>query len=259
MVEQTVSAFGSLKPLSTTRAFRAMWLRLRFPLQRTTICDGRQSVGIWNCMEYELLYMREQGSGTIVNNFSLGGIVGIAEKGICHASKHGVVSLTESAELEYASRGIRINAVCPDIIPTPMVTGMLETQPEAMDPLLYDVPNGVPGLAEEIADAVLWLSSPASSFVFGHALPVDGVIQSAKPHKFESGRSNECLAKGSKAPYQLSPPGSAALPAVEEQPVRWMVTQMNLPQRRSQSLKRTRTRTRARTRFWSMFPRRQAS
>jgi NAD(P)-dependent dehydrogenase (short-subunit alcohol dehydrogenase family) len=130
--------------------------------------------GIWNCMKYELIQMRKQGSGTIVNNSSLGGLVGIAERGIYHASKHGVVGLTRSAGLEYAPKGIRINAVCPGIIATPMVTGMLETQPEAMDVMMKDVPIGRLGRAEEIADAVLWLSSPASTFVIGHALPVDG-------------------------------------------------------------------------------------
>jgi NAD(P)-dependent dehydrogenase (short-subunit alcohol dehydrogenase family) len=130
--------------------------------------------GIWNCMKYELIQMRKQGSGTIVNNSSLGGLVGIAERGIYHASKHGVVGLTKSAGLEYAPKGIRINAVCPGIIATPMVTVMLETQPEAMDVMMKDVPIGRLGRAEEIADAVLWLSSPTSTFVIGHALPVDG-------------------------------------------------------------------------------------
>lgn len=125
-------------------------------------------------MKYELQYMRRQGSGTIVNNSSLGGLVGIAERAIYHGSKHGVVGLTKSAGLEYAARGIRINAVCPGIIETPMVAGMLESQPEAMQELMKEVPIGRLGRAEEVADAVMWLSSSASSFVIGHALPVDG-------------------------------------------------------------------------------------
>lgn len=130
--------------------------------------------GVWNCMKYELMHMSEQGSGTVVNCSSMGGLVGIAERGVYHASKHGVVGLTKSAGLEYATSGIRVNAVCPGIIETPMVTGMLESQPEAMDALMKDVPMERLGRADEIADAVLWLSSDASSFVIGHALPVDG-------------------------------------------------------------------------------------
>lgn len=130
--------------------------------------------GVWNCMKFELKHMTQQGSGAVVNCSSLGGLVGIAERGIYHASKHGVVGLTKSAGLEYAPLGIRVNAICPGIIETPMVTGMLESQPEAMDALMKEVPINRLGRADEIADAVLWLCSDASTFVIGHALPVDG-------------------------------------------------------------------------------------
>jgi NAD(P)-dependent dehydrogenase (short-subunit alcohol dehydrogenase family) len=82
--------------------------------------------------------------------------------------------LTKSAALEYASRGIRINAVCPGIIDTPMVAGMLASQAEAMKELMRDVPIGRLGRAEEIAAAVLWLCSPGASYVIGQALAVDG-------------------------------------------------------------------------------------
>jgi NAD(P)-dependent dehydrogenase (short-subunit alcohol dehydrogenase family) len=130
--------------------------------------------GVWSCMKFELRQMRKQGSGAIVNCSSLGGLVGAPGRGTYHAAKHGVIGLTKSAALEYASRGIRINAVCPGIINTPMVTGMLATQAEAMKELMKEVPIGRLGRAEEIADAVLWLCSPAASFVIGHALAVDG-------------------------------------------------------------------------------------
>jgi len=125
-------------------------------------------------MKFELRQMRKQGSGAIVNCSSLGGLVGAPGRGTYHAAKHGVLGLTKSAALEYASRGIRINAVCPGIIDTPMVAGMLATQAEAMKELMKDVPIGRLGGAEEIGDAVLWLCSPAASFVIGHALAVDG-------------------------------------------------------------------------------------
>lgn len=130
--------------------------------------------GVWSCMKYELRQMREQGSGAIVNCSSLGGLVGIAGRGVYHASKHGVLGLTKSAALEYASRGIRINAVCPGIIETPMVTGMLVSEPEPMKELMKEQPIGRLGRPEEIASAVLWLCSPGASFVIGHALAVDG-------------------------------------------------------------------------------------
>ncbi len=175
MVRETVSTFGRLDMAFNNAGVQS-------PVAETADADpkdydfvmGVNLRGVWNCMKHELLQMRKQGSGAIVNNSSLGGLVGIAERGIYHASKHGVVGLTKSAGLEYAAKGIRINAVCPGIIETPMVMGMLESQPEAMAALLKEVPMGRLGRAEEIADAVLWLCSPASSFVIGHALPVDG-------------------------------------------------------------------------------------
>ena len=175
MVKQTVSTFERLDMAFNNAGVQS-------PVAETADADpkdydfvmGVNLRGIWNCMKHELLEMRKQRSGAIVNNSSLGGLVGIAERGIYHASKHGVVGLTKSAGLEYAAKGIRINAVCPGIIETPMVMGMLETQPEAMAALMKEVPMGRLGRAEEIADAVLWLCSPASSFVIGHALPVDG-------------------------------------------------------------------------------------
>jgi NAD(P)-dependent dehydrogenase (short-subunit alcohol dehydrogenase family) len=125
-------------------------------------------------MKHELRHMREQGSGAIVNNSSLGGLVGLPSRAAYHASKHGVIGLTKSAALEYAPRGIRINAVCPGIIETPMVAGMLVGQAEAMKEMMRDVPIGRLGRAEEVAAAVVWLCSPGASCVIGQALAVHG-------------------------------------------------------------------------------------
>ena len=175
MVAQIVSTFGRLDAAYNNAGVQS-------PVAETADASGEEFDrvmainlrGIWNCMKYELLQMRKQGSGAIVNCSSLGGLVGIADRGVYHASKHGVLGLTKSAALEYASRGIRINAVCPGIIETPMVAGMMVSEKEAMKELMKDVPIGRLGRAEEIAEAVLWLCGPGASYVIGHALAVDG-------------------------------------------------------------------------------------
>jgi NAD(P)-dependent dehydrogenase (short-subunit alcohol dehydrogenase family) len=130
--------------------------------------------GVWACMKHELKQMRSQGSGAIVNCYSLGGLVGNPGRAAYHATKHGVLSLTSSAALEYAPRGIRINSVCPGTIATPMVTDMLVTGELDLQQALADQPINRLGEAEEIAAAVLWLCSPGASFIVGVALPVDG-------------------------------------------------------------------------------------
>jgi NAD(P)-dependent dehydrogenase (short-subunit alcohol dehydrogenase family) len=130
--------------------------------------------GVWACMKHELAVMRDQGSGAIVNCSSLGGLVGIPGRAAYHASKHGVLGLTKSAALEYAPRGIRINAVCPGTIATPMVTDMIDKGELDPDAAIADQPINRLGEPEEIAAAVLWLCSPGASFIVGIALPVDG-------------------------------------------------------------------------------------
>ena len=130
--------------------------------------------GVWACMKHELQQMRTQGSGAIVNNSSLGGLVGLPGRAAYHASKHGVIGLTKSAALEYAARGIRINAICPGTIETPMVAEMIAKGELDMDEALINQPIARLGQASEIAAAVLWLCSPGASFVLGVALPVDG-------------------------------------------------------------------------------------
>ncbi|MFM0213458.1 SDR family oxidoreductase [Paraburkholderia sediminicola] len=175
MVDLTMSAFGRLDAAYNNAGINS-------PVAETADASSEEYDhvmainlrGVWNCMKYELLQMRKQGSGAIVNCSSLGGLVGIAGRGVYHASKHGVLGLTKSAGLEYAERGIRVNAICPGIIATPMVTGMIEREPEAMDALMKEQPIGRLGRPEEIASAVLWLCSPGASFVIGHALAVDG-------------------------------------------------------------------------------------
>lgn len=131
--------------------------------------------GLWACMKFELQHMRQQQCGAIVNCSSLGGLVGGAERGTYHAAKHGVLGLTKSAALEYATRNIRVNAVCPGLIWTPMADQMVAAgQKEALDAMLPAIPMRRPGRADEIADVVLWLCSAASSYVTGQSISVDG-------------------------------------------------------------------------------------
>jgi NAD(P)-dependent dehydrogenase (short-subunit alcohol dehydrogenase family) len=175
MVQKTVSTFGGLDA-----AFNNAGIQVPPSDAADETAENFDRVnainlrGVWTCMKHELRHMRTQGSGAIVNCSSLGGLVGLPSRAAYHASKHGVIGLTRSAALEYAPRGIRINAVCPGTIDTPMVSDMLAKQADAMKEILRDQPIGRLGRPEEIASAVLWLCSPGASFVVGHALAVDG-------------------------------------------------------------------------------------
>ena len=130
--------------------------------------------GVWACMKHELRVMRQQGSGAIVNCSSLGGLVGLPQRAAYHGTKHAVLGMTQSAGVEYAPRGIRINGVCPGTIDTPMVADMLEGQADAMGEIMKQQSIGRLGRADEVAAAVLWLCSAGASFVVGTSLPVDG-------------------------------------------------------------------------------------
>jgi NAD(P)-dependent dehydrogenase (short-subunit alcohol dehydrogenase family) len=130
--------------------------------------------GVWLCMKYEIPAILERGGGSIVNTASLAGLNGFAQGSAYAASKHGVVGLTKSAALEYARQNIRVNAVCPSFIDTPMVKDMIEAVPrmEAVTQSLS--PMRRLGEADEVAEAVVWLCSDKASFITGHALPLDG-------------------------------------------------------------------------------------
>jgi NAD(P)-dependent dehydrogenase (short-subunit alcohol dehydrogenase family) len=127
--------------------------------------------GVWTFLKHELIQMKKQGSGAIVNCSSLGGLIGLAGRAAYHATKHGVIGLTKSAALDVAAQGIRVNAICPGCIDTPMGE---QIDPAAMKEFLKEQPIGRMGTSDEIAATVLWLCSPASSLVVGVALPVDG-------------------------------------------------------------------------------------
>jgi NAD(P)-dependent dehydrogenase (short-subunit alcohol dehydrogenase family) len=130
--------------------------------------------GVWLSMKYEIPRMLERGGGAIVNCSSVAGLIGFPNMAIYMASKHAVIGLTKVAALEYSAQGIRINAVNPAVIETEMVDRIVEGFSMKKDELIPMHPIGRLGRAEEIAEAVLWLCSPKSSFVTGHSLVVDG-------------------------------------------------------------------------------------
>lgn len=129
--------------------------------------------GVWLCMKYEIEQMLKQGGGAIVNTASIAGLTGRGSIAYA-ASKHGVVGLTKVAALENATFGIRVNAVCPAAIDTPMVKHAMSISPEIKEFIENMQPVGRIGRPEEVAQAVVWLCSEASSFTTGHALPIDG-------------------------------------------------------------------------------------
>lgn len=176
MVKETVTAFGRLDAAFNNAGIQ----NILAETADATVEDYDRVMsinlrGVWACMKFELEHMRRQGSGTIVNCSSLGGLIGGAERANYHAAKHGVIGLTKSAALEYAARNIRINAVCPGLIWTPMADQMVAAgQGEALEGMTKAIPMGRHGKPEEIADAVLWLSSSTSSYVTGQSISVDG-------------------------------------------------------------------------------------
>ena len=129
--------------------------------------------GVWLCMKYEIIQMLKQGGGSIINMASIGGLVGGASPAY-NASKHGVIGLTKSATLIYADKGIRINAVCPAAMRTPMLDRFEELDPPLVKEWKAMHVLGRFGEPSELADLVLWLSSEKSSFVMGSTILIDG-------------------------------------------------------------------------------------
>jgi NAD(P)-dependent dehydrogenase (short-subunit alcohol dehydrogenase family) len=138
-------------------------------------------LGVLYCMKYEIEAMLRGGGGTIVNISSVNGLSGVPTAAVYSAAKHAVIGLTRSTAKEYIGRGIRINAVCPGATETPRrerrtIHLTTEERREHQERLFQAIPIGRLARAEEIGNAILWLSSPASSYVVGHALVVDGGI-----------------------------------------------------------------------------------
>ncbi len=177
MVRKTVEVFGAVDCLfnnagiegdraSTSACTEENWDRVM----------GINLKGVWLCMKYAIPFMREQGGGAIVNMSSVHGLSSGMKGYMAYVtSKHGVIGLTRAAAAEYARTGIRINAICPGYVQTPMIENNLGGHTSQFDTWLQAfVPAGRLGTQAEIANAVIWLCSDASSFVVGHTLAVDG-------------------------------------------------------------------------------------
>ncbi|MCH8282081.1 MAG: SDR family oxidoreductase [Chloroflexi bacterium] len=130
--------------------------------------------GVWLCLKYEIIQMLNQGGGAIVNTASVMGLVGGSRSPAYGATKHGVVGLTKTAAVDYAQSGIRVNAVCPGYIRTPMIEQGILLDPGGEERVVSRHPMHRLGTPEEVAETVVWLCSDAASFVTGHAMAVDG-------------------------------------------------------------------------------------
>ena len=175
-LEKTAAAFGRLdfafnnagiepkKPAPTADYDEEEWNRI-------IDIDLR---GVFLCMKHEIPLMLKGGGGAIVNTSSGAGIIGIKGSPAYTAAKHGVIGLTRAAALDYAAQNIRINAVCPGYIATPMMDRFTGGTPEGRAQVVSEEPIGRMGRPEEVANAVLWLCSDAAGFIVGHPLVVDG-------------------------------------------------------------------------------------
>src|SRR3954468_14125011 len=130
--------------------------------------------GVFLCMKHEIPLILKQGGGAIVNTSSGAGVIGIKGSPAYTAAKHGVIGLTRAAALDYAARNLRINAVCPGYIETPMMTRFTGGTAEGRARVISEEPIGRMGKPEEIAATVVWLCSEAAAFMIGHAMVVDG-------------------------------------------------------------------------------------
>ena len=175
MVKDIVEKFGSLDCAFNNAGVQTP----QRPMAQISFEEFNKTIdvdfrGVWNCMKYEIEQMLKQNGGAIVNTSSQGGVTGFPGQAAYIACKHAVIGLTRTAAIDYASKGIRINAVLPGVILTPMAKDLVKRNPEIEKELLRDIPKGRMGEPYEIAHAVMWLCSPYSTFVDGASISVDG-------------------------------------------------------------------------------------
>jgi NAD(P)-dependent dehydrogenase (short-subunit alcohol dehydrogenase family) len=175
LVDGTIARFGRLDFAFNNAGIEGE----QAPTADCTIDNWNRTIavnltGIFLCMRAEIPQLLASGGGAIVNNASVAGLVGFAGIPAYAASKHGIVGLTKTAALDYATQNVRVNAVCPGVIDTEMITRFTHDDTELRAQLTASEPIGRLGTPEEIADAVVWLCSERAGFVTGQALAVDG-------------------------------------------------------------------------------------
>jgi len=175
-VAKAVEAFGKLDIAFNNAGLAGEFARLADSSEANFDLNYNVNLkGVFLCMKYELLQMLKQGTGgAIVSTASIAGLVGSKQVSAYCAMKHGVNGLTKSAALEYATKNIRVNSVCPGMISTPLLEAQLEGQPGMREAMMKFEPIGRFGEPREIGDTVAWLCSDQASFVTGHTMTVDG-------------------------------------------------------------------------------------
>lgn len=179
LVETAVDSYGGLDFAFNNAGIEGKQL----PTSEQPLSNWEQVIdinlrGVFLGMQAEIPAMLEDGGGAIVNTSSVAGVVGFPALSPYVASKHGVIGLSKTAALEFANDGVRVNAVCPGVIETPMVERTQEESPEQMEQTIAATPMRRLGKPEEIADAALWLCSEHASFVTGESLVIDGGLTS---------------------------------------------------------------------------------
>lgn len=175
LIEKIIATFGQLNIAFNNAGIEG----LQAPVHECTDENWDRTIavnlkGVWLCMKEEIIQMRKQEKGVIVNCASIAGLAGFVTLPAYTASKHGILGLTKVAALENATLGIRVNAVCPGVIHTQMMDRITKEDKEAEKQYIAIEPVGRMGEPEEVAEAVVWLSSDAASFVTGHSMVVDG-------------------------------------------------------------------------------------
>ena len=176
MVSETVSRFGRIDAAFNNAGIHT-GVRIPFheyPEDEWDRVIGVNLKGVWLCIKYEAPVMLENGGGAIVNTSSVAGLVAGQGTSAYTASKHGVAGLTKSAAMDYARQGIRVNAVAPGEITTPMMDLIIRSNDFTREQKDEDQPIGRMGKPEEIAEVVVWLCTDAASYVTGHVFPIDG-------------------------------------------------------------------------------------